>query len=83
MQSTAVADVSARREEKKAEREAAKGPKELTPEFILKAMNPDELKALVDQLTIELHQAAKDLEFERAADMRDEIKRITEKYMTK
>jgi excinuclease ABC subunit B len=81
MQSTAVADVSSKREEKKAEREAAKGPKELTPEFVLKAMNQDELKALVDQLTTELHQAAKDLEFERAAAMRDEIKRITEKYL--
>ncbi|HYM34630.1 MAG TPA: excinuclease ABC subunit UvrB, partial [Steroidobacteraceae bacterium] len=80
MQATAVADVSARREEKRAEREDRK-PKELTPAFVLKAMNKEELEALVEQLSSELRQAAKDLEYERAADLRDEVVRIRDEYL--
>ncbi|MBS1903839.1 MAG: excinuclease ABC subunit UvrB [Bacteroidetes bacterium] len=80
MQATTVADVNAKREEKKLEREAHK-PKELTPSFILKSMSKDELEALIDQYNAELKQAAKDLEFERAADLRDEITRIKDGFL--
>lgn len=75
MQSTSVADVSAKRTEQREAKEAAK-PKELTPNFILKSMNASELESLIEQLKTELLQAAKDLEYERAADLRDEIERI-------
>ncbi len=75
MQSTSVADVSAKRTEQREAKEAAK-PKELTPNFILKSMSASELESLIEQLKTELLQAAKDLEYERAADLRDEIERI-------
>ncbi len=80
LQSTAVADVSAKREEKRMEKEIMK-PKELTPAFVLKSMTREELLAMVEQFTAELHQAARDLEYERAASLRDEIKRINEQYL--
>jgi len=38
---------------------------------------------LIDQLTIEMHNAAKDLEFERAAAIRDEIQRLKESLKQK
>ncbi len=39
-------------------------------------MSIDQKKDLIEQLTEEMHQAAKDLEFERAASLRDEINRL-------
>jgi excinuclease ABC subunit B len=39
-------------------------------------MNPDERKELINQLRKQMVEAAKDLEFERAAEIRDEIKRL-------
>lgn len=45
-------------------------------EPILKYMNKDQKKDLIEQLTEEMYQAAKDLEFERAAHLRDEINRL-------
>jgi excinuclease ABC subunit B len=39
-------------------------------------MNPDERKDLINQLRKQMVEAAKDLEFERAAEIRDEIKRL-------
>ena len=45
-------------------------------EPILKYMSKDQKKDLIEQLTEEMYQAAKDLEFERAAHLRDEINRL-------
>lgn len=45
-------------------------------EPILKYMSNDQKKDLIEQLTNEMHQAAKDLDFERAAFLRDEINRL-------
>ncbi|AFH48064.1 Excinuclease ABC subunit B [Ignavibacterium album JCM 16511] len=45
-------------------------------EPILKYMSKDQKKDLIEQLTEEMYQAAKDLEFERAAYLRDEINRL-------
>ena len=39
-------------------------------------MTPDERKDLISQLRKQMIDAAKDLEFERAAEIRDEIKRL-------
>ena len=39
-------------------------------------MNKEQKEDLVLQLTEEMHKAAKDLEFERAANLRDEIQRL-------
>ena len=80
LQSTTVADVSARREEKRQAARDEKAGKELTPQFVLKNMNEGELEGLIEQLAAELKQAATDLEFERAALLRDEIKRIEDNF---
>ena len=39
-------------------------------------MNNDQKQDLIEQLTVQMHLAAKDLEFERAAALRDEIDRL-------
>lgn len=45
-------------------------------EPILKYMSLDQKKDLIEQMTTEMKQAAKDLDFERAAFLRDEISRL-------
>jgi len=45
-------------------------------EPVLKYMNKEQKEDLIEQLTEEMHKAAKDLEFERAANLRDEIQRL-------
>jgi excinuclease ABC subunit B len=42
----------------------------------LKYMSKDQKEDLIEQLTIEMHNAAKDLEFEKAANLRDEINKL-------
>lgn len=69
MSSTSIADV--RKKEEKQDFSFAN-----VSEPILKYMNTEQKKDLVEQLTYEMHQAAKDLEFEKAASLRDEINRL-------
>ncbi|MEJ2614850.1 MAG: UvrB/UvrC motif-containing protein, partial [Ignavibacteriaceae bacterium] len=45
-------------------------------EPVLKYMNSDQKKDLIEQLTEQMYQAAKDLEFEKAANLRDEVNRL-------
>jgi excinuclease ABC subunit B len=45
-------------------------------EPVLKYMNAEQKQDLVEQLTDQMHQAAKDLEFEKAASLRDEINKL-------
>ncbi|HQJ75756.1 MAG TPA: excinuclease ABC subunit UvrB [Bacteroidota bacterium] len=71
MSSTIVADtLSAKKTESK------RGRIELFPSQILKSLSIDQKKDLIERLTREMREAAKDLEFERAAEIRDEIERI-------
>ncbi len=69
LSSTSIADVR-----KKEEKENYSFTKVAEP--ILKYMDTDQKKDLVEQLTTQMHQAAKDLEFEKAASLRDEINRL-------
>ncbi|NWF50210.1 MAG: excinuclease ABC subunit UvrB [Ignavibacteriaceae bacterium] len=69
LSSTSIADV--RKKEDKVDYYFAK-----VAEPLLKYMTDDQKLDLVDQLTDEMHKAAKDLDFERAAKLRDEIKRL-------
>ncbi|OIP58502.1 MAG: excinuclease ABC subunit B [Ignavibacteria bacterium CG2_30_36_16] len=69
MSSTSIADVR-----KKEERENFSFTKVAEP--VLKYMDNDQKKDLVDQLTEQMYQAAKDLEFEKAASLRDEINKL-------
>jgi excinuclease ABC subunit B len=39
-------------------------------------MNKEQKEDLIDQLVEEMHKAAKDLEFEKAANLRDEIQKL-------
>ncbi|MBI4810490.1 MAG: excinuclease ABC subunit UvrB, partial [Ignavibacteriales bacterium] len=68
---TAVADVKASRDARK---EKEKLP--IVAESIFKYMTNDQRKDLIEELRSEMRQASKDLEFERAAYLRDEIERI-------
>lgn len=45
-------------------------------EPVIKYMTNDQKKDLIEQLTEQMYQAAKDLEFERAASIRDELSRL-------
>jgi excinuclease ABC subunit B len=45
-------------------------------EPVIKYMTADQKKDLVEQMTEEMYAAAKDLEFERAASLRDEIEKL-------
>ncbi|OGU70289.1 MAG: excinuclease ABC subunit B [Ignavibacteria bacterium RBG_16_34_14] len=67
--STSIADVR-----KKEERETFSFSKVAEP--VLKYMSKDQKVDLIEQLTEQMHQAAKDLEFERAAALRDEVNRL-------
>ena len=70
MSSTSIADVR-----RKDEKEQTFGFSKVA-EPILKYMDKDQKEDLIEQLTEQMHQAAKDLEFERAASLRDEILRL-------
>jgi excinuclease ABC subunit B len=68
---TAVADVKAQRD---ARRERGKMPK--VAEQVVRYLTPEQRADLIDELRKEMQQAAKDLEFERAANLRDEIQKL-------
>jgi excinuclease ABC subunit B len=68
---TAVADVKAARD---ARREREKTP--MVAESIYKYMTTEQRKDMIEELRTEMRRAAKDLEFERATELRDEIKRL-------
>ncbi|MDD8019118.1 MAG: UvrB/UvrC motif-containing protein, partial [Bacteroidota bacterium] len=48
----------------------------MVAESIIKYLSGDQKKDLIEELTKEMHQASQDLEFERAAQLRDEIERL-------
>ncbi|MDP2364022.1 MAG: helicase-related protein, partial [Ignavibacteria bacterium] len=69
LSSTSIADIR-----KKDEKESYGFSKVAEP--ILKYMDKEQKEDLVEQLTTEMHNAAKDLEFEKAANLRDEIQKL-------
>ncbi len=71
---TAIADVAAQRT---ARREGAKAPG--VSDSVVKYLNEEQRKDLLAELKEEMRRAAKDLEFERAAELRDEIARLEKK----
>jgi len=70
MNATSIADVRKRDQEK----EDATFLKVAEP--VIRYMSNDQRKELLDQMTEEMLAAAKDLEFERAANLRDEIEKM-------
>ncbi len=71
LSSTSVADVR-----KKEERQTVGFLKVAEP--VIKYLNKEQKQDLIDEMTEEMLKAAKDLEFERAALLRDEIEKIKE-----
>ncbi len=71
LQSTAVADVQAERKVKKAKRETEKLRKAADP--MLKYLTDEQRIEMVQQMTEEMKQAALELDFDKAAELRDEI----------
>lgn len=71
---TAVADV------RKGKNDYGKGKSKHMISFqpMVKHLTKEQKKDLIEQLTVEMHEAAKDYEFERAAAIRDEIQRLKE-----
>ncbi len=74
MASTAIADVRAEGEEKTRRLQQA-SVSESPGKYLTEQQKGD----LIQRLTKEMYQAAKDLEFEKAAELRDEIHRLSEK----
>ncbi len=72
LSSTAIADLKTRRDERQAEKHKTR----LVAEPVLRFMTHEQKDELLQQLRKEMVEAAKDLEFERAAQLRDEILRI-------
>jgi excinuclease ABC subunit B len=68
---TTVADVKAARD---ARRERAKSP--LIAEQVIRYLTPEQKADLMDELRKAMEQAARDLEFERAASFRDELQKL-------
>jgi excinuclease ABC subunit B len=81
IQSTAVADVSAKRQDRLAEIKEKRPGKGFTPDEVLKKMDTADIKDLVTRLRIDLEAAAAELAFEQAAELRDEIRRIEKLYL--
>lgn len=69
MSSTSIADI--RKKEEQQEFSFSK-----VAEPVLKYMNNDQKQDLIEELMEQMRQAAKDLEFEKAAHLRDEINRL-------
>ncbi len=67
--STSIADIR-----KKEEKEDFSFTKVSEP--VLKYMDNEQKQDLIEQLVSEMHQAAKDLEFEKAARLRDEVNKL-------
>lgn len=77
MSSTIVADSKVKYDPKRKISESSSGISVATKPLLNK-INKEQRKELIEQLRKEMINAAKDLEFERAAELRDEIQRITE-----
>ena len=72
--STAIADIASQRASRK---EGARAT--TVSDAVVKYLTPDQRRDLLAELKEEMRRAAKDLEFERAAELRDEIERLEKK----
>lgn len=77
MSATIVADSKGKYESRKERKEKEESGLSVMTQPLFKKITKEQRKELIDQLREEMVNAAKDLEFERAAELRDEIKRLT------
>jgi excinuclease ABC subunit B len=78
MSSTIIADSKTKQDQRsgKKKRDLQKTSLSILTEPVQARNNPEERRDLINQLRKQMVEAAKDLEFERAAELRDEIKRL-------
>lgn len=78
MSATIVADNKTKYDERKGKKvpERKKSSLSIITDPVQNKINKEQRKELIDQLRKEMVNAAKDLEFERAAELRDEITRL-------
>ncbi len=69
---TAVADVRAGRDEHRSRSRIS-----IVADSVVRYLTKEQRQDLIEELRAEMRKAAKDLEFERAAELRDEIERLT------
>jgi excinuclease ABC subunit B len=85
LDSTSVADIQHQRTKKKERMQEEKYAKAAEP--LIKYLAPEQKEELIEQLFVEMRQAAKNLDFELAAQLRDEINKLKSKdgkqYKTK
>jgi excinuclease ABC subunit B len=85
LDSTSVADIQHQRTKKKERMQEEKYAKATEP--LIKYLAPEQKEELIEQLFVEMRQAAKNLDFELAAQLRDEINKLKSKdgkqYKTK
>jgi excinuclease ABC subunit B len=74
LQSTSVADIQANKVKKRSELEQSRVRRSAEP--MMKYLTDDQRKDLIEQLYEEMKKAARELDFERAAELRDEIERL-------
>ena len=82
MSSTAIADVKASRDRKRADAEK-KAMISIVEEPMFRYMSDDQKRDLIETLREQMKDAAKNLEYERAGEIRDEIARLEEKLASK
>ena len=76
MSTTIVADSKGKVDYKKKKKDSKKPTLHNIMEPLFKKITDEQRKELIEQLRTEMKTAAKDLEFERAAELRDEISRL-------
>lgn len=78
MSSTVIADSKAKQDQRKGKKkhDFQKTSLSILTEPVQARNNPEERRDLINQLRKQMVEAAKDLEFERAAELRDEINRL-------
>jgi len=74
LNSTSIADISNQRHERIEEMEHQKLKRAAEP--LVKYLTPEQRKELTEQMFVQMKTAARELDFERAAELRDEIKRL-------
>ncbi|MBR9979357.1 MAG: excinuclease ABC subunit UvrB [Bacteroidetes bacterium] len=74
LHATTIADVKIRRDQRMSEKKV-----KLVAEPVLRFMTTEQKQELIEQLRREMGEAARDLEYERAAQLRDEIIRLEKK----
>ncbi len=74
LESTSVADIQASRTQKRTDAEQSRLKKAAEP--IAKYLTPEQRNEMIEQMFAEMKEAARALDFERAAQLRDEIERL-------